>query len=159
MGTTWDAPAEFRAGYWEEGDPEPPEGADVPERLLDENYDPDELLAAMQAYAGQVTLLDTCLGALVEQLSESPAGRQTLLAVTSPRGFPLGEHRRIGHADGALYGELVQVPLLVRAPGGLGGAARSQTLVQPADLWATLIDAWGIDQPPASPTGAPQPGQ
>jgi len=154
LGTSWDAPSEFRARYWEEGDPEPPEGADVPDRLLEDNYDPDELLAAVQAYAGQVTLLDACLGGLLEQLADSPAGEQTLLVVTSPRGFPLGEHRRLGHADGALYGELVQVPLMIRMPDGVGAAARSQALVQPADLWATLLDAWGIDPLPASPTGA-----
>jgi len=153
LGTAWDAPAEFRGRYWEEGDPEPPEGAEVPDRLLAEDYDPDELLAAVQAYAGQVTLLDTCLGALDEDLAETGLKPQTLLVVTSPRGLPLGEHRRLGHADGALYGELVQVPLLIRMPGGLGAAARSQSLVGPADLWATLLDVWGTVDPPASPTG------
>ncbi len=152
LGTTWDAPAEFRSRYREEGDPEPPEGAEVPDRLLDEDYDPDELLAAVQAYAGQVTLFDACLGALDEQLAESELGQQTLLAVTSSRGFPLGEHRRLGPADGALYGELVHVPLLLRVPGGVGAAARTQSLVEPADLWATLLDASGIVDRPPSPT-------
>jgi hypothetical protein len=154
LGSAWDAPAEFRRRYWEQGDPEPPEGAEVPDQTLPADYDPDELLAAVQAYSGQVSLLDTCLGALVEQLDECPAGDETLLLVASARGLPLGEHRRLGPCDGALYSELVHVPLLVRMPGGLGAAGRSQALVQPADLWATLLDAWGIDDRPDSPTGA-----
>ena len=64
--------------------------------------------------------------------------------LTSPRGFPLGEHRRLGPCDEALYGELVHVPLLIRFPDGLGAAARSQALVEPSDLWATLLDCWRI---------------
>jgi len=154
LGTAWDAPPEFRRRYWEEGDPEPPAGADVPDRILPEDHDPDEVLAAVQAYAGQVTLLDTCLGALLEHLDESPAGEETLLVVASARGFPLGEHRRLGPCDGALYVEMVHAPLLVRMPDGAGAAGRSQALVQPADLWATLLDAWGIPDRPGGPTGA-----
>jgi arylsulfatase A-like enzyme len=153
LGTAWDGPAEFRRRYWEEGDPQPPGDAEVPDRILPEDHDPDEVLAAVQSYAGQVTLLDTCLGALVEHLDESPAGRETLLVVAAARGFPLGEHRRLGPCDAALYGELVHVPLLVRMPGGVGAAGRSQALIEPADLWATLLDAWGIDPRSDSHTG------
>ena len=38
-------------------------------------------------------------------------GLYICFAVTSPRGFPLGEHRRIGECDQALYGELLHVPV------------------------------------------------
>ena len=62
LGTTWDAPLSFRQSYQDEGDPPPPEGADVPDRMLPANYAPDELLGITQAYSGQVSLLDTCLG-------------------------------------------------------------------------------------------------
>jgi hypothetical protein len=41
------------------------------------------------------------------------------------------------------------------SPGGHAGrsveSARSQALVQPADLWATLLDWHGITQPPPTP--------
>jgi hypothetical protein len=134
----------------EEGDPEPPLSADVPDRMLPGNFDPDELLGFSQAYAGQVTLLDTCLGALLEFLQTSRVGDQTALVLLSARGFPLGEHRRLGACDEALYNELVHVPLVLRFPDGLGAAGRSSTLVQPSDLWATLLDLWGVsvEDPP-----------
>jgi hypothetical protein len=157
LGTTWDAPLMFRQGYCEEGDPPPPEGADVPERMLAPDHDPDELLGIAQSYAGQVTLLDTCLGALLEFLdgtSVGPLGRETLLTLCSSRGFPLGEHRRVGPCDDALFGELVQTPWMMRFPDSAAAAARSQTLVEPADLWATLLQWWGVDAPPHSPTAA-----
>ena len=151
LGTTWDAPREFREAYQDEGDPSPPVGAEVPDRMLPADYDPDELLGVAQAYAGQVTLLDTCLGAWLDFLDALPSRDDTLLTVTSSRGFPLGEHRRVGPCDGALFGELVQVPWMMRLPDAAGAAARSQRLVEPGDLWATLLDWWKLEN--ASPTG------
>ena len=182
LGTTWDAPLKFRQAYCEEGDPPPPLSADVPDQFLPAGHDPDDLLGIVQSYAGQVTLLDTCLDALLEFLDGTPAGRETLVVVTSARGFPLGEHRRVGPCDEALFGELVHVPWMMRMPSasplplgeGSGvraaagwpdanpslpksvetisaAGARCQALVEPADLWATLLDFWQI-APPQSPT-------
>jgi len=153
LGTVWDAPLEFRRAYWEEGDPEPPTSAEVPDRLLAEDYDPDELLGIAQSYAGQVSLLDGCLDAFLQFLDGSPIGRNTVVVLSSPRGFPLGEHRRIGPCDDALYAELVHVPLIVRLPGGVGAAGRSQALVEPADLLPTLLECCGVEERPALPTG------
>lgn len=152
LGTTWDAPLEFRQAYMEPGDPPPPEGAEVPERTLPPDCDPDELLGISQSYAGQVTLLDTCLGAFLNMFDDLPDAGETLLTVTSSRGFPLGEHRRVGPCDDALFGELVHVPWMIRFPDAAGAAARSQALVEPADLWATLLDWLEVDGIPDSPS-------
>ncbi len=62
----------------------------------------------------------------------------------SARSFPLGEHGRVGQCDEALYNELVQAPLVLRLPDGSGALGRSQALVQPANLAATLLDLWGV---------------
>jgi arylsulfatase A-like enzyme len=155
LGAAWDAPLKFRQAYVEEGDPPPPESADVPDYVLPHDYDPDELLGITQSYAGQVALLDACLGALLEYLDGLPAGEKTLLAIVSARGFPLGEHLRVGPCDESLYGELVQVPWMVRFPTVAtysAEGARSQALVEPADLWATLLDWWGMEAPSSPPT-------
>jgi arylsulfatase A-like enzyme len=154
LGTTWDAPLSFRRAYKDEDDPDPPIGAEVPEQTLAEDHDPDELLGIVHSYAGQVSLLDSCLEAFLEFLKDLKAADQPLLALTSSRGFPLGEHRRVGPCDEALYGELVQVPLLLRFPDGTGAAARSQALVEPADLWAMFSQWWQNPTAPASPAAA-----
>ena len=143
LGKTWDAPYALRSQYADEEDPPPPRGAEVPSRILEENFDPDLVLGISQAYAGQVTLLDLCLGALLDWLEESPIGKNTQFVLTSPRGFPLGEHRHVGGEE-ALYGELVHVPLMLRLPSGEGAAARSQALAEPSDLWATLAETAGM---------------
>lgn len=153
LGTTWDAPSRFRETYWEQGDPLPPVGADVPEQTLPPDYNPDDLLGIRQSYAGQVALLDTCLGAILEFLESSPLGRETLLSLTSSRGFPLGEHLRVGPCDEALFGELVHVPWMVQFPEAQAASMRSPSLVEPADLWATLLEWWNVDAP-HSPTAA-----
>lgn len=160
LGTTWDAPAECRERYWGESDPPLLTTADVPDRMLPPGFDPDDLLVYTQAYAGQIALLDTCLGGFLEVLDEGAArapsrsdGRRTLLAVTAARGFPMGEHLRLGPCDEALHGELVHVPLLLRFPDRQGATARSQALVEPADLWRTFLDWWPEVAAPLSPTG------
>ena len=154
LGTTWDAPLEFRKRYWEEGDPEPSRSADPPEGQLEEDHDPDDVLGFSQAYAGQVSLWDACLEGLCEVLEEHKAVRETLVVLTSARGLPLGSHRRLGPCDDALYSELVQVPLLLRFPDRLGASDRSQALVEPADLWATLLDWWQLGDPRPTPSAA-----
>ena len=152
LGATWDAPPECRERYWDESDPPLLATAEVPDRMLRQGFDPDELLVYTQAYAGQIALWDTCLGGFLEVLDEQPAAQKTLLALTAARGFPMGEHRRLGPCDEALHGELVHVPLVWRFPDRLGATARSQALVEPANVWATLLDYWRVAGPP-SPTG------
>jgi len=154
LGGPWDAPLEFRIRYAEQDDPDPPDSAEAPCQMLEEDYDPDQLLGISQAYAGQVSLVDVCVGALLEYLHDSSTGQETLLTLASARGFPLGEHRRVGAYDDSLYGELVHVPLWLRFPDSLGQAARSQALVRPADLRSTLLDWWGIADRAQSPGAA-----
>ncbi len=144
MDGAWDAPLEFRNQFADEEDPEPPDFVEPPSRVLNANYDPDELLGIVHAYAGQVSLLDACLGGLLNALADSEFGREALLIFTSPRGFPLGEHRRVGSADERLYGELLHTPLLLRFPDAAAATARSHALTQPADLFPTLLDWFDI---------------
>jgi hypothetical protein len=152
LGTAWDAPLNFRESYRDEDDPEVPTTAEPPDRMLSENFDPDELLGVSQSYAGQISLLDGCLDALLQELDESEAGKDTLLIVTASRGFPLGEHRRVGPCDESLYGELLHVPLFVRFPNRANAAARTQALVEPADLWASIWQYLQLGDLPCSPT-------
>lgn len=149
LGTAWDAPREFRRMAWDEGDPEPPDLVQPPEIILPKDYDPDLLLGFTQVYAGQVGVLDTCLEVLLDWLAESEKGRRTLFIVAAARGFPLGEHLRLGPCDHALYGELVHVPLMFRLPTRSEATDRSDALVQPSDLGPTLCHWHGVAPDPS----------
>lgn len=147
MDGAWDAPYSFREQYADEDEAPPPTWTRPPRRFLNQDDDPDVLWGVCQAYGGQVTLLDECLGALREFLEEAQLLDDTLLVVLGARGFPLGRNGRLGDVDHALFGELVQTPWLLRFPDGLGTAARSSSLVQSCDLAATLLDAVGLAPP------------
>lgn len=145
MAGNWDAPYDLRAALADDDDPPVPAFVVPPEQRLAAGFDPDEVLGIVQAYGGQIRLVDECFGRFRESLAGHPQHNDLLLAVTAPRGYPLGEHSRVGLCDGALYSELVHVPLIVRLPKMAQRLMRVQRLVQPADLWATIVSdcGWG----------------
>lgn len=140
----WDAPLALRNSLADPDDPETPEFVTPPSQRIEGAKNYDELLGIAQAYGGQVLALDEVLGALVEVLDQRPAEvvENTLLIVTSPRGFPIGEHGVIGAGGNLLHSELLQVPLFVRLGRGRYGEAgalqRTCACIQPADIAATI---------------------
>jgi arylsulfatase A-like enzyme len=143
----WDAPYDLRCQFAEEEDPDPPRSAVPPDCFLTADYDPDELLGYQHAYAGQVSLLDTCLSILLDALWSGSAGESTALLATAARGYPLGEHRYVGRAERPLHAELLQVPWLLHCPRGEGAAWRSHQLVQPPDVYPTLLEWFDVALP------------
>lgn len=134
----WDAPLEYRNAFRDEEDPQPGDFTAPPHIKTEGRFDPDELLRYVHAYAGQVTVMDLCLGALLDAVEEHRTAQGTLFACTSPRGYPLGEHGQIGPVEDALYGEVLNVPLIFRLPRGSGALMRTQELIQPGDLYDLL---------------------
>jgi hypothetical protein len=143
LSAPWDAPLELRYQFADEDDPDPPDFVQPPNLLLPDKSDPDELLGYVQAYAGQVTLADMCLGLLLDALEEHPLAQQTLLVVTSPRGYPLGEHRRVGSCDDALYSELLHIPALIQFPAHEHALLRYEAIMQPAELCSIIAETCG----------------
>lgn len=146
MEGAWDAPTELRERFLEEGDPPPPTFVAPPDKICQRQDDPDELWGLVHAYSGQVALLDLCLGAFLDELAERPTDLAPLLLVTSPRGFPLGEHGRVGVSHFALHEELLHVPALLRFPDGRAALRRELSLLQLPDLQATLMDWFAGDR-------------
>ena len=71
---------EFRRAYQDEGDPEPPHAPKCPIGCCPKITIPTSCLGIVHSYAGQVSLLDTCLEAFLEFLAESKAAEEPLLA-------------------------------------------------------------------------------
>lgn len=136
----WDAPYALRESFAAEDDPPPPNFVRPPAQHLTGEVDPDELLGLQQAYAAEMTVFDHCLAPLVESLSHSAFGN-TLFVLTSPRGYPLGEHSVIGGARPVLHFESLQVPLVIRFPDGRFQAERDHSLWQPSDV-GQLVRRW-----------------
>jgi hypothetical protein len=135
----WDAPVELRNQYADEEDPTPPTFTAPPEQMLPDDYDPDLLLGIAHAYAGQVSLLDACLGVLLDTLDEHPRKASLEFMLVGMRGYPLGEHHRVGLCDAPLYRELVHVPLMIYRPGSAAKVGRSGRLLTHADVPSLLL--------------------
>lgn len=156
LGITWDAPHDFRERYIDPEDPPPPAGAAVPDMAISGETDPDLIAGLRHVFAGQVTLLDQCLGQLVQALPAADgSGAGWGLLMCGLRGMPLGIHDRLGGAvdpeDESLpYGEVVHVPAIIVDPAGRMATQRYGGLVTPADLATTVGDlvAETISPPP-----------
>lgn len=133
----WDAPLELQESLLDEGDPPPVESIEPPDLVVTEFDDPDIAFRYSVAYAAQAMVLDACWEALGDAVSVS--GGEWLVALLGVRGFPLGEHLRVGGVDGRLYADQLHVPWLMRFPDGYGRLGRSGQLVSPLDLFPTLV--------------------
>jgi arylsulfatase A-like enzyme len=139
MRAAWDAPLSFREQFLGEDDPPTTLDTSPAVGYSAKGFDPDELLPQTYAYAGQIALLDLCLDSYLDAVAGAAERGPLCHLFTSPRGYPLGEHGVIGIEDAGLYEELLHTPLLAQFPERLGAGQRTQALIQPADLFATLL--------------------
>ncbi len=91
---------------------------------------------------------------MIEALKSRAQYDRTLIVVTADHGELMGEHRRIGHGDSLLEGEL-RIPLIVKPPRGGPSEPRdgaSQRITEPIqlhDLPRLILGEFGIRGPDA----------
>ncbi len=150
LGIVWDAPVDFRDRYLNPDDPPPPSSAGVPNITIGPETDPDLAVSIRHVFAGQLTLLDACVGRLIDAIT-ARRGAWTIL-VAGVRGLPLGLHGRIGCGPLPPYSELIHLPAVLADHRGRMAAQRYGGLLVPDDLGATLIDLLGHrTSPPTHP--------
>jgi arylsulfatase A-like enzyme len=136
----WDAPVHLQESLLDEGDPPALEKVTSPDIELSPAQNPDTAFRYHCAYAAQVVVLDACWTVLMETLVTARHANPWLVVLLGLRGFPLGEHGRIGGVDQRLYGEQLQVPWLMRCPTLQGALTRSPALTSHLDLLPTIVD-------------------
>jgi arylsulfatase A-like enzyme len=126
---------------------------DAPNYGYTDIYTKNELRHLWAHYAAEVTMTDRWLGYLLDQMDAMDLWNNTLVIFISDHGMYIGEHNRAGkhtvrgEADPwPLYEEITHIPLLVWAP-KKGMKKRIQSLAQPADAAATILDATGVAGP------------
>ena len=95
------------------------------------------------AYDGEVAYADELVGRLLARLRSAGVYDRAIVAVTSDHGEGLIDHGEQEHGF-FLYRESLQVPLVLRLPGGRKGGARVAGVTALADLAATLVDLAGL---------------
>ena len=89
-----------RSQFADEDDPPPPHLVALPDCRLPDDFDPDELLGIKHAYAGQVALLDNCLGAFLRELARIRVARGHAVDVCSRlAAFRWASICRVGACD------------------------------------------------------------
>ena len=117
-------------------------------------YTPEELKEIRALYAGEVSLVDHWFGQLLDKVDRLGLMDDTMIIVTTDHGHLFGEHGMIGKpwsdlGDSNMYQELANVPLIIYHPQGQAGR-RVPYLVQPVDLFATVLDGFNIPLPQAT---------
>ena len=105
---------------------------------------PAELKHMRANYAGEVTLVDKWFGIFMQKFYELGLDKNTVLAVISDHGHQLGEHNLTGKVASGLYPELLDIPLLIRAPNATNSGERVSGYVYNHDLFVTLISMAGL---------------
>jgi arylsulfatase A-like enzyme len=124
------------------------------------NIQPDFLRAI---YDCEINYMDTHIGRLLSAFKQHDLWDNTIIVVVADHGEGLGDHNWWSH--GILYREQIQVPLIIKMPGGQAGT-RVSNMVRGIDLAPTILagagvncDRWsqmdGVSLVPTLTTGAP----
>lgn len=97
----------------------------------------------VKLYDAEVEYVDACLGHLWGLLAARGLADGALTLVTSDHGENLGEHHLMDHQF-SVHQSLLEVPLVLRLPGGEGGGVRPGAPVDLTQVAPTLLSAAGL---------------
>ena len=103
-----------------------------------DEFSDTDLQGMWAGYCGAVSYVDHLVGTILEALIDTDQLDDTLLIFTSDHGEMLGSHGLLFKGS-VLFEELVNIPLIVRPPGGLADDRRTQELVSHVDLVPTIV--------------------
>ena len=112
-------------------------------------YRPPEPYASRyeSPYDGDVAFADEIVGKLLLRLQELGVYDESIVILMSDHGEGLGEHGYQEHGP-LLYREALQVPLMLKLPGGERGGSSVETPAQLPDVYTTVVSLLGRETPP-----------
>lgn len=118
-------------------------------------YAPPEPFAGRYAgrpYDGEVAAADAIVGRVLDEIKKLDRYDDAVILLVSDHGEGLGEHGEQEHGI-FLYREALQVPMILKLPGGKLGGGRASRPAQIVDVFPTLLSLVGV-QPPKEAAGA-----
>jgi len=112
-------------------------------------YDPPEPFASRyrsSPYDGEIATADAVVGTVLDELKRQDIYDRAIIVLLSDHGEGLGEHGEEQHGF-FLYRETLQVPLLLKLPGGARSGTTVATPAQLVDVVPTLLDLTGVPRP------------
>ena len=110
---------------------------------------PEELAFLKSQFMGKVTMMDKWFGKLLDKLDEMKLWDDTMVIFTTDHGHDMGERRTFGKQH-PHFDSHANIPLMVWHPDNPGNGKRVSGLTQTVDLFATIVEAAGVDVTPAN---------
>ena len=95
-------------------------------------------------YYGDVSLVDDCVGRVLEAIRECGIEEETIFVFSTDHGDATGSHKHF-EKSGTMYDEVFRIPLLAKAPGA--EPRQVQEFVRLMDLMPTFVE-WGDGEIP-----------
>jgi arylsulfatase A-like enzyme len=106
----------------------------------------DEWAKIVAMYMGEISQIDALFQKTLDVLKEHHLEENTIVVFTADHGDHTGSHGLYNKGIGA-YDEVYRIPLLIRFPKGFGKGKRVQSYVRNMDVFATILEAAGIQSP------------
>jgi arylsulfatase A-like enzyme len=110
---------------------------------IQRDMDPRDLEHVVALYDGEIAYTDFYMGELFAELKRRDLWDNTLIVLTSDHGDEFFEHGNKGHRN-TLYGELLNVPLIVKLPQQRRGGERLRNLAGIVDIAPTMLEVAGL---------------
>lgn len=98
----------------------------------------------LRGYLGCVSLVDHCLGRVLDHLDKAGQRENTILIYSSDHGDFAGEHGLFEKQPGICYNAILKIPMLWSWPGRIREASVLDELVESVDLVPTLLELAGL---------------
>ena len=105
---------------------------------------PEQLQSEIDAYDGGIAYVDAHVSRLLDDVRAMDRSRPLVVIVTSDHGEEFGEHGGFLHQK-HLYREVIQVPLIIWAPGRVLSGVRIKEPVSNGAIPATIMSLLGLD--------------
>jgi arylsulfatase A-like enzyme len=106
-----------------------------------------ELEYTLAQYAGEVTLCDKYVGALLDRVKELGLWDDTVVALVSDHGHNIMDHGVIHKLPDHMYRELMDLVYMIRSPDGEAAGSGSDAYVAHHDIPVTLMTMAGVEPP------------
>ncbi len=113
---------------------------------LGSRYSRQDWQEIWRVYAGLVSLLDDCVGRIIEALKAENIYDDAFILFTADHGEMLGSHCLWQKM--CMYEEATHVPLGIKSPKGRPSVKQSTELVSHIDVLPTLCDLLEVERPP-----------
>lgn len=108
----------------------------------------EEELGRLRAnYAGNVTLVDHWFGFFMEKVKLLGMDKNSLIIVVADHGHQLGEKNFTGKVPWGLIPSILDIPLLIRHPDGVGAGKSCDAILMNHDILPTICSLLGEDAP------------